>query len=330
MNIKKASSISTITYEDCRAYIANEIFPKPQSTTNDQPEKVGLEIEMLPIVTDSREAPTRTARHDQTSAVISELARDHHWEILSAPTQDGKAEVLTLVRIQGGATLSFEPGGQMEYASAPSTKIGDMLAQIDDMQDLIGKALVRNKTQLIQMGMNPWETPIEIGLQIPKKRYVAMDRYLSNISPHGRRMMRQTCTVQVCLDFGGSHATMARRFAAAHLISPYATAIFAYSPVMDNRKTDLLSNRANIWQHMDPTRTGILDTTDILKQQSREACIDQYLAFALEAQVVFVENLGYHVPRQGTSFATWMKNGIEGQYPNMMILCPTFHFYFRR
>ena len=110
---------------------------------------------------------------------------------------------------------------------------------------------------------------------------------------------------------------MARRFAAAHPISPYATAIFAYSPVMDNRKTDLLSNRANIWQHMDPTRTGILDTTDILKQQSREACIDQYLAFALEAQVVFVENLGYHVPRQGTSFATWMKNGIEGQYPNM-------------
>ena len=101
VNIKKASSISTITYEDCRAYIANEIFPKPQSTTNDQPEKVGLEIEMLPIVTDSREAPTRTARHDQTSAVISELARDHHWEILSAPTQDGKAEVLTLVRIQG-------------------------------------------------------------------------------------------------------------------------------------------------------------------------------------------------------------------------------------
>ncbi len=45
------------------------------------------------------------------------------------------------------------------------------------------------------------------------------------ISPYGRRMMRQTCTMQVNLDFGSSEEMLAKRYVAANLIAPFATAI---------------------------------------------------------------------------------------------------------
>jgi glutamate--cysteine ligase len=166
--------------------------------------------------------------------------------------------------------------------------------------------------------MNPWQTVDEIGLQMRKPRYQSMDKHFTKIGPYGRRMMRQTCGMQVNLDFGGTETILAKRYLVANLMSPAATAAFTYSPIVDRKKTDCLSFRAKTWQHLDPTRTGFPKLERIAKELSKEACVQSYLDHVLAAKVVFVESLNHEVPEPSITFADWIKHGYKGVTPTMV------------
>ena len=89
-----------------------------------------------------------------------------------------------------------------------------------------------------------------------KPRYKAMDAYFSSLSAYGRRMMRQTFTVQVNMDFGDDESTLVKRFLASQYLAPFMTAVFANNPIVDEKLTEFKSFRSQVWQHIDPTRTG--------------------------------------------------------------------------
>ena len=79
------------------------------------------------------------------------------------------------------------------------------------MQAKIEALSAERQKVVCNLGINPWQGVEEIGLQMNKPRYKAMDSYFSSLSAYGRRMMRQTFTVQVNMDFGDDESTLVNR-----------------------------------------------------------------------------------------------------------------------
>ena len=219
------------------------------------------------------------------------------------------------VLMEHGDALTFEPGGQLEFSSKPYPCLSDAVERMNEVQAQIDRIYAEQGLAITQVGINPWHTLSELGLQMPKPRYRAMDRYYSQIGPYGQRMMRQTCTVQVNLDFGPDEMTLAKRYLASQLVSPFAAAIFAYSPVVDRQKTGVRGFRSRIWRHTDPTHTGLPGLEVLAARLDRATCISTYLEAVLGATVVFVEDLDYKVPSKPVTFGEWLDNPIDGVRP---------------
>ncbi|MEP6689972.1 MAG: glutamate-cysteine ligase family protein, partial [Gemmatimonadaceae bacterium] len=105
--------------------------------------------------------------------------------------------------------------------------------------------------------------------------YDRMAAYFASIGVAGARMMRQTASVQVCLDVASDAALQWRVLNAAALLG---VAIFASSPRYAGALTDEQSVRAGAWRALDPLRTGL---------PYGDASADAYLRFALEAPSIF-------------------------------------------
>jgi glutamate--cysteine ligase len=151
-----------------------------------------------------------------------------------------------------------------------------------------------------------------------KPRYQAMTDYFNRIGPYGIRMMRQTSTLQVNLDFGPGEQSMVDRFMLSQLLAPVSTAIFAYSPAVDGKLTDKKSFRSFIWQNVDPGRTGFdRRLNELSLTSSKSELVAHYLDFILDASVVFIESSDFAMPARDFSFRKWLKEGFDGTFPTM-------------
>ncbi len=289
------------------------------------PGQVGLEIEMLPVYAPlagtnlPRSVPLQGDRADTIASILRAWAEGRKFTIEDTKDDHGQTLLLRILLDQED-NVSFEPGGQVEFSSKPYPCLSDAVRRLRSMQTELDRTLGAHAVTLVQTGINPWHTIPEIGLQMAKGRYRAMDRYFSGISPYGQRMMRQTCTVQVNLDFGPDEETLAKRYLASMLLAPIAAATFAYSPVVDREKTGIPGFRTRVWRHVDPGRTGLPGLERVAREMTREACIATYLDFALDAPVVFIEALDYRVPAEklkGLTFAQWLETPVDGVSPTL-------------
>ncbi|MCI4661073.1 MAG: glutamate--cysteine ligase [Neomegalonema sp.] len=181
-------------------------------------------------------------------AVLSGLRDQFGW----APIHEGE----TLIGLhKGGASVSLEPGGQLELSGAPLETIhqtceetNQHLAEVKAIADKIG-------VRFLGLGVTPdWridEIPV-----MPKGRYGIMRRYMQQVGTHGLDMMFRSCTIQVNLDFC-SEARMAKMLRTAFALQPIANALFANSPFIDGKPSGYRSYRGRIWQDVDADRTGI-------------------------------------------------------------------------
>lgn len=313
-----------LTLPLCYSYIDETLFklspPQLQEKHPTWPGYVGVEIEMLPVNSkgNAESIPSPYARKESpVIPTLSKLAQEKGWELVYEKHED---ETLVLVlKISSGETITFEPGGQVEYSSQPFRCLEDAEERLSEIQTLIDSVLKDKGVTLLQTGVNPWHGVEEVGIQNPKHRYIAMNQYFKNIaSPTAVWMMRQTCSIQVCLDFGQEDSLMLKRYLAAQLIAPTAAAIFANSPYREKKFTDsLLSHRTSIWRSLDSKRTGFVGLKELAKNLTREVCVQTYLDFALSSPVVFVEHMGYFVPTNALSMKEWMMNGIQGVFPTL-------------
>lgn len=316
-----------LTHDDCRQVVEESVFRlRPPDYCNKYPKwpgQVGLEIEVLALrgrTPGPNGKPQLVSLHEGARSLahaLEQIAPEQQWncDYFPADPAQGTPQMLKSVKLEQGDQLSFEPGGQFEYSSVPYPCLSDALKRMTDMQERLDSQLAAYDINLLQVGMDPWLTVDEIGLQMPKSRYRAMDKYFTQIGPYGRRMMRQTCTVQVNLDFGPDEAVLAKRYLLGHLVAPIATAVFANSPIVDGKVTDYASFRSLCWRHIDPLRSGVPDLTEVANTLTKKSCVDAYLKYMLAAPVVFATDAGYHVPSRMTSFAEWLKQPIAGASP---------------
>jgi len=310
------------TLESCRRWVYDRVFRlRPMEYCKhypDWPGMVGLELEMGVFYQESlgwsKPLAVSLSGDRSVSQALLPLAQRRGWQPLF---QDDASMSLLKIDLDQDDQITFEPGGQVEISTKPYPCLSDALNRLTTVQEDLDAALQVIGARTLQYGINPWLTVQEIGLQMNKPRYQAMDRYFNRLSEYGRRMMRQTCTVQVNLDFGGDEATLARRYLAANLIAPFTTGIFAYSPVVDGTVQTARSFRSQVWQGIDTSRTGFPRLETIARKLDRDSCVDAYLAAVLSARVVFVTGLGFQPQDGRVTFGDWLQRPLGGLTPSM-------------
>lgn len=309
-----------LTEESCYQYVSDKLF-RLRSKDYDKnypnwPGQVGIEVEMMGL---------RRQRFGQKPETISLFEGEHSLarQLLAlakdkelTPKFDDEGKLASLL-VGDSGNITFEPGGQVEFSTTPYPCFTDADNKVKEVQGWLEQLYRDNGYELMQLAINPWLTPDEIGLQMQKPRYRAMDSYFRGISTYGERMMRQTGTLQINLDFGPTSSELAKRFLLANLVAPAATAIFANSPIVDNNDTGLASFRSRCWQQLDPSRTGFPDLCGISEQLTKESCVSAYFDFAMAANVVFVEAANYANPEPARSFRSWLREPIDGHVPTL-------------
>ena len=199
----------------------------------------------------------------------------------------------------GSGSLTFEPGGQIEYSGPPLPTAREAGA---DLRNVLGPLRSRFRAAGIELEDAGIAVPGAVGmvdLQQPNRRYAAMDAYLSSISPWGQWMMRRTASMQIDIDLGTAEQS-SERWRAANLLVPVLGGAFANSllPLPDG--TRAASGRLWIWPRIDPSRTGF-----VLPSAGGDP-VDPYLEFALGARVMLRGSGPDVQPGDNRSFAEWM------------------------
>ncbi|HUJ74385.1 MAG TPA: glutamate-cysteine ligase family protein, partial [bacterium] len=215
----------------------------------------------------------------------------------------------TLIALnRGGASITLEPGGQLELGGAPLASTHEAQAELDQhlaelgaiSQDLNLVWLNVGRTPIVPSAKMPW---------MPKERYAIMGRYLPTQGSMARDMMVGTCTVQTNLDYA-SEADMALKLRVALAAGPLINALYANSPFAEGRPTGMLSTRAEVWRHTDPHRCGVPDVV------FREGFgYEAWAEYALDVPMFFIHRGGHYVDTSGRSFREFLARGIGGEWP---------------
>jgi len=188
---------------------------------------------------------------------------------------------------------SLEPGGQLEWASAPYKNLNDLEDSIIAQRKLLKDVLERKKLKVVPYGLDPNFSPIDIEL-IDQKRYILMDKNMEKSGSMGQWMMRCTSSVQVNFD-ASSKDDMEEIVFIADCIHPIASYLFSNSP-FKNKKPAFEKNLRNIiWANTDNLRcNNLFDQGIYLKTD----LVDEYINFFLDIPAIF------SLDRRGRTIAT--------------------------
>lgn len=218
------------------------------------PRRIGAEVEIIPIGAVSRRSAPIIGEADSgepaTLPLLRDLAARGHW----TEHHSSKSGVPEFSLPEGGR-LTFEPGGQIEYSAPPHASLG---ALVRDLRRVVGElqtAFEAAGLEVLTVGVDPLSRVEDVPLRLTGERYRRMDAHFASLGPHGARMMRQTASIQVCLDTGDDPAA---RWRLLNSLAPYVVAIFANSPLYEGVPTGHQSTRRSIWGALDPSRTGVL------------------------------------------------------------------------
>jgi len=215
-----------------------------------QPEdyrRIGAEVEFLVI----DEATRQPLPVDSSAGLVERLRR---YASRLGWTEFRGYDGVPRFDVAGTATISFEPGGQLEISTLPSLTPSELIRTLRRIVVPLRTALGDQGIALLPVGIDPLNDVAQVPLQLHVERYERMTSYFERIGPFGVRMMRQTAAIQISLDRGPRPA---ERWRLLNDLAPYLIAMFANSPHYLGRETGDRSYRARCWRRLDPTRTGV-------------------------------------------------------------------------
>ena len=230
------------------------------------PPHVGLEVEFLVLEKGTGAVP----RLDATLGALRRPGGTSTWE------ETRSSRDTPVFHLPGHGRLSFEPGGQVEVSTPALRSASEVLAWTGGILSDLEGALARAGLELLGLGIDPYNPVERVPLQLDAPRYRRMASWLARRGTHGARMMRQSASVQVNLDYGESPLRSWRLMNAA---APSLTAIFANSARYAGDVTGHQSYRSFVWRELDPERTGLFPCLDP---------VEEYLDFALEAPAILL------------------------------------------
>lgn len=257
---------AAITLSEARALVASTAFrgPRTQGPELEVPGGIGLEPEYFVVRVDQLGTALgrpRLYRNDTTGEPgildwLGDAAEEGECSSFRAahPFTGGAVPHFDLAC---GGQLTFEPGGQVEHSTSVHQDAAGAMDDLERVRLLLGTIFERQGCAVVALGVDPWHDVNEVPQQLPGGRYRAQAEFYETKSPFGRVMMRNTTSLQINLDFGSSDQVASERWQIANLAGPLITATFSTSPgSMMGLKGHQSSRRAQVWRHLDPTRTG--------------------------------------------------------------------------
>lgn len=263
---------------------------------------VGTEHEKLGWWPDRGRPPTFEGPRG-IGALLEGLAANNGW----AATREG-SDIIALARDK--ATITLEPGGQLELSGAPLRTLAETAAELDGHLAEIRAASAALGLEWSGLGYMPWRTPEEMP-RMPKARYGIMRGYLPTRGGLAMGMMHSTCTVQANFDFADERDAM-RKLRASLFLQPLVLAWFANSPVVKEADSGFATWRGQVWLDTDNDR--FVYPPELLKPH---ATLTDYVEWALDVPMFFVHRDGRYVSRTGVSFRRFMESGCEGEAANV-------------
>ncbi len=275
--------------DELTAYIAAGSKPKDQW-------KIGTEHEKF-VFCRTNLKPIPYEGDAGIRAILEKLADDTGWAII-------RENDLPIGLTGEGASVSLEPGGQVELSGAPLDNVHQTCDEVHAHLDAIKKVCEPMGVAFLGMGFAPTWT-LDEAPRMPKPRYDIMRRYMPKKGTLGLDMMHRTCTVQVNLDFS-SEADMAAKFRTSLALQPIATALFANSGLYEGKPSGYASYRAQIWTDTDPDRTGLLSFVF-----EDGFGFERYVDYMLDVPMYFVRRDGKYIDAAGLSFRDFLKGELS-------------------
>jgi glutamate--cysteine ligase len=269
--------------------------PKEKFRIGAEAEKFGvLERSMTPVTYDGERGVVR---------VMTELARGFGWR---------EVDVDPLLSLEkNGASVTLEPGAQLELSGAPLDDLhaisAELEAHVAELHQI--SAHIREESgegiAWLGLGFHPLAQQADLPW-VPKPRYRFMREYLPTRGAHGLDMMRRTATVQANFDYSSEDNAM-RSLRLSMQLSPVFTAIFANSPFYEGTIFGGKSYRAKAWLSVDPSRQGLVPA--IFRPGAK---IDDYIEWALDAPMFLFLRDGKPIGNTGQTFRDFFARGFEG------------------
>lgn len=266
-------------------YLASGCKPRDRWRLGTEHEKFGFSTADL--------APLRYDGANGIRAILQGLADRFEWNPVQ---EDGR-----LIALSGkdGASVTLEPGGQLELSGALLETIHQTCGEVNTHLKQVKAVAQPLGAAFLGMGFHPRSRRDDIPW-MPKGRYRIMRRYMPRVGTLGLDMMTRTCTVQVNLDFS-SEGDMVRKFRTSLALQPVATALFANSPFVEGRPCGYLSYRSHVWEDTDPDRTGLLPWVF-----EDGMGFERYVDYVLDVPMYFVYRDGRYLDAAGQSFRDFL------------------------
>jgi len=236
-------------------------------------------------------------------ALLRRLAERYEWEPLE---EEGRVVAL----LRDGASVTLEPGGQLELSGRAFTSVHETAAEMRRHIAEVRAVTEELELACLGLGMQPISRLGEIEW-VPKKRYRIMAPYMARVGTLGHRMMKQTATVQVNLDYA-SEADAVKKMRVGMGIAPLLQAMFANSPISDADLNGFLTFRGHVWSDTDPDRTGLLkfvfDSADLFAH---------YVEYALDVPMYLIIRGGDWIEMTAYTFRRFMQEGHRGAHATL-------------
>jgi glutamate--cysteine ligase len=239
-------------------------------------------------------------------ALLEGLAGQFGWQIV---TENERPIALQ----RGGASVTLEPGGQVELSGAPVKTLHETCCEVHEHLDQVRAVAAPLGIGMLGLGFQPKWRREDIPW-MPKGRYRIMREYMPTRGKLGLDMMLRTCTIQTNLDFS-SEADMVQKFRVGLAWQPVATALFANSPFTEGRPNGFLSYRSHVWTDTDPDRCGILPFVF-----EDGMGFERYVEHVLDVPMYFVYRDGRYINAAGQSFRDFLKGrlpALPGEVPTI-------------
>ncbi|MFP4136626.1 MAG: glutamate--cysteine ligase [Candidatus Acetothermia bacterium] len=221
-----------------------------ESEVEREERKLGLELEHMVVEKGSLEATSYYEEGGIEDLLFALSERD--WD----PVREGE-HLLGLESDK--ASLTLEPGGQVEISIAPQEGLEELENVYAGFLEEAVEILERTGKKLLAIGYQPESSVEEIKL-LPKKRYDYMYDYFADRGQYAHNMMKGTGSVHVNLDYT-DEADYIQKNAVATYLTPMVYAAVDNSPFFEGQVHERGSTRARIWDNCDPERCGYLEGT---------------------------------------------------------------------
>jgi glutamate--cysteine ligase len=262
--------------------------------------RVGTEHEKVGVYADTGDRVPYEGPYG-IAALLEKIASAAGWERI---VEHGH----TIALAHEGASVTLEPGGQIELSGAPLRTSRETCIEFNTHVDLVKELSDDFGIAWLGLGIDPFHTVPEIPT-MPKTRYDIMRSYLPTRGSLGLEMMHATATVQANFDYA-DEADMIRKMRVALLATPIVSALFANSGISAGKENGLASRRLMIWRDTDPDRCGLIPFVF-----DPDFGYAKYMEWALDVPMFFVIRDGEYQAGDGVTFRRFMESGWRGMRP---------------